>query len=265
LAKSNNRPIWASGRAPIRTFGCPFRGLSEKLTECRDEQLPYIELLIETHMELNFRNFAAIKLIVNEEESYLQIRDGRMLVPVRITLLGDDMDSEVTRSGTNNIESQSLHFYWYATHDPSKDPDQRDETKVPSMMNKVEVGPKLQSSNCTNLQRPSQRAAWRVCNSQFSKVINAEETPSHAKDPKRSLCHQPCARSRSENKDERVLHLAQVVMNNDFIAIRIEDLTTGHWAGMRDDDVALVSNLLSHVCEVVAVNIGGVVILIKEC
>jgi len=110
-------------------------------------------------MELNFRNFAAIKLIVNEEESYLQIRDGRMLVPVRITLLGDDMDSEVTRSGTNNIESQSLHFYWYATHDPSKDPDQRDETKVPSMMNKVEVGPKLQSSNCTNLQRPSQRAA----------------------------------------------------------------------------------------------------------
>jgi hypothetical protein len=44
-------------------------------------------------MELNFRDFAAIKLIVNEEESYLQIRDGRMLVPVRITLLGDDMDS----------------------------------------------------------------------------------------------------------------------------------------------------------------------------
>jgi hypothetical protein len=54
-------------------------------------------------------------------------------------------------------------------------------------------------------------------------------------------------------------------MNNDVIAIRIEDLTTGHWAGTGDDDVALVSNLLSHVCEVVAVNIDGVVILIKEC
>ena len=50
-------------------------------------------MLIETHMELNLQDFAAIKLIVNEEESYLQVRDGRMLVPVRITLLGDDMDS----------------------------------------------------------------------------------------------------------------------------------------------------------------------------
>jgi hypothetical protein len=54
-------------------------------------------------------------------------------------------------------------------------------------------------------------------------------------------------------------------MNNDVIAIRIEDLTTSHWAGMRGDDVALISNLLSHVCEVVAVNIDGVVVLIKEC
>jgi hypothetical protein len=50
-------------------------------------------------------------------------------------------------------------------------------------------------------------------------------------------------------------------VDNDVVAIRVEGLTTDHWARMGNDDIALIGNLLSHVCKVITVNVDGIVVL----